>query len=164
MSDADFEGHKRAVVTKRLEKVKNLDQETGRHWAQIANEYYDFEAGMYPSWHLVHDSGLMSETAQEDADQVKKLTKSEMIDYYARHILPSSPDRAKLVVYLVAQGISPKSKDAPAENGETETVPTNGTVPYVIQDVREYKSRMEVTVGARPVCELSEFEDIEAKL
>lgn len=164
MSDADFEGHKRAVVTKRLEKVKNLDQETGRHWAQIANEYYDFEAGMYPSWHLVHDSGLMSETAQEDADQVKKLTKSEMMDYYARHILPSSPDRAKLVVYLVAQGVSPKSKDAPAENGETETVPTNGTVPYVIQDVREYKSRMEVTVGARPVRELSEFEDIEAKL
>ena len=46
MSDTEFESHKRAVVVKRLEKVKNLDQETGRHWAQIANEYYDFEAGM----------------------------------------------------------------------------------------------------------------------
>lgn len=46
MSDTDFESHKRSVVNKRLEKLKNLDQETNRHWAQISNEYYDFAAGM----------------------------------------------------------------------------------------------------------------------
>ena len=51
MSDADFEGHKRSVINKRLEKLKNLDQETNRHWAQISNEYYDFAAGTYP---LIH--------------------------------------------------------------------------------------------------------------
>ena len=47
MSDADFESHKRSVITKRLEKLKNLDQETNRHWAQISNEYYDFAARTY---------------------------------------------------------------------------------------------------------------------
>ena len=46
MSDEDFESHKRSVITKRLEKLKNLDQETNRQWAQISNEYYDFRAGM----------------------------------------------------------------------------------------------------------------------
>jgi insulysin len=30
MSDAEFEGHKRSLITKRLEKLKNLDQESGR--------------------------------------------------------------------------------------------------------------------------------------
>lgn len=46
MSDSDFEGHKRSLVNKRLEKLRNLDQETTRHWAQVSNEYYDFEQGM----------------------------------------------------------------------------------------------------------------------
>lgn len=45
MSDADFEGHKRSLILKRLEKPKNLDQESTRHWTQISGEYYDFELG-----------------------------------------------------------------------------------------------------------------------
>lgn len=45
MSEADFESNKRSLMVKRLEKLKNLDQETGRHWSQIYNEYYDFNFG-----------------------------------------------------------------------------------------------------------------------
>jgi len=52
MSDADFANHKRSLIVKHLEKVKNLDQETGRHWNQVSNEYYDFEFG--------EDSGFSS--------------------------------------------------------------------------------------------------------
>lgn len=37
MSDADFEGHKRSLIVKRLEKLRNLDQEPSRHWDQISN-------------------------------------------------------------------------------------------------------------------------------
>jgi insulysin len=47
MTEAEFEGHKRSLVIKRLEKLRNLDQETSRHWAQISNEYYDFEQGKW---------------------------------------------------------------------------------------------------------------------
>lgn len=43
MSDSDFEGHKRSLINKRLEKPKNLDQETARQWGQISGEYFDFE-------------------------------------------------------------------------------------------------------------------------
>ncbi|KAK8089998.1 peptidase M16 inactive domain-containing protein [Apiospora hydei] len=146
MSDTEFESHKRAVVVKRLEKVKNLDQETGRHWAQIANEYYDFEA------------------AQEDAAHVKRLTKSDMIDFYSAHIVPSAPTRAKLVVYLVAQGTSTKTHEAATPEKEPEIVPNNGTVPYLIEDVREYKSQLVASSGARPIRELCEFEDFDPKL
>lgn len=44
MCDSEFESHKRSLVIKLLEKMKNLDQETNRLWSQISNEYYDFES------------------------------------------------------------------------------------------------------------------------
>lgn len=47
MSDADFEGHKRSLIIKQLEKPRNLDQESSRHWTHIAAEYYDFEQGEF---------------------------------------------------------------------------------------------------------------------
>ncbi|KAK8007143.1 alpha/beta-hydrolase [Apiospora arundinis] len=133
MSDTEFERHKRAVVVNLLKKEQNLNQENERHWAQIANEYYDFEA------------------AQEDATHVKQLTKSDMIDFYSAHILPSSPTRAKLVVYLEAQGTSTKTQEAASAEKEAETVPNNGTVPCSIKDVREYKSQLVASSGARPI-------------
>lgn len=45
MSETEFEGHKRSLINRRLEKSRNLDQESSRHLAQIANQYYDFEMG-----------------------------------------------------------------------------------------------------------------------
>ena len=45
MSDADFEGHKRSIIVKLLEQMRNLDEESSRHWKQITTEYYDFEQG-----------------------------------------------------------------------------------------------------------------------
>jgi insulysin len=45
MSEAEFEGHKRSLITKRLEKLKNLDQESNRLWSHIDGEYFDFELG-----------------------------------------------------------------------------------------------------------------------
>lgn len=54
MSESDFEGHKRSLINKRLEKVRNLEQESSRHWLQISTEYYDFEQG----WLLIHTQCL----------------------------------------------------------------------------------------------------------
>ncbi|KAI1338019.1 hypothetical protein F5Y15DRAFT_407897 [Xylariaceae sp. FL0016] len=137
MSDAEFESHKRSVINKRLEKLKNLDQETGRHWAQVSNEYYDFEA------------------AQLDAAQVKMLTKSEMVDYYSSLVHPASPKRAKLVVQLIAQSVSDKTKDAEAANHEEAAPPSNGTNPTKITSVRDFKARLAATSGARPIQDLT---------
>lgn len=47
MPDAEFEGHKRSLITKRLEKLKNLDQESSRLWMHIDSEYLDFELSKY---------------------------------------------------------------------------------------------------------------------
>jgi len=65
MPDSEFEGHKRSLITKRLEKLKNLDQESGRLWAHIDSERLDFELGM-----LISSSqrrfGLMKYNANDD--------------------------------------------------------------------------------------------------
>ncbi|KAJ1335357.1 insulysin [Microdochium nivale] len=147
MSDADFESHKRSVVNKRLEKLKNLDQETGRHWAQIANEYYDFAA------------------SQEDAARVTQLTKDDMIHFYRTFITPTSAERAKLAIHLIAQGVSADATPAEAPSTADETpVPSNGKDIVVIENVRDYKASLVVSAGARPTQQLSEFEDSDSKL
>jgi insulysin len=58
MSEADFEGHKRSLITKRLEKLKNLDQESGRHWTHIAGDYFDFELGKLFSYVISLSRGM----------------------------------------------------------------------------------------------------------
>ncbi|KAL4864515.1 hypothetical protein BDV12DRAFT_201037 [Aspergillus spectabilis] len=85
MSEDEFEGHKRSVINKRLEKLKNLSSETSRYWSHIGSEYYDF---------------LQNET---DAARVRDLTKPDILDFYKQSIDPDSPSRAKLAIHLKAQ-------------------------------------------------------------
>jgi insulysin len=86
MSGDDFEGHKRSVISRRLEKLKNLDQESHRHWAHIWTGTYNFEL------------------AFQDAENVKNITKDEVVEVWHRLIHPASEKRAKLSVRLFALG------------------------------------------------------------
>ncbi|KZF20164.1 LuxS/MPP-like metallohydrolase [Xylona heveae TC161] len=98
----DFEKLKRSLINKRLEKVKNLNQESDRFWNHIGNEYYDFEQVDYDVAHL------------------KPVTKDEVLSFFHHYIHPSSPTRAKLSVHLLAQ-TSPHAiaeKTSPAEQLE----------------------------------------------
>ncbi|KAJ0100631.1 hypothetical protein J7T55_004464, partial [Diaporthe amygdali] len=69
------------MINKLLEKLKNLDEETNSFWDQISKEYYDFEL----------------------AEQIKELTKQDMVDFFKKHIDPASPERAKVSVWMIAQ-------------------------------------------------------------
>lgn len=89
MSESEFESHKKSLVDKRMEKLKNLEQESNRFWHHINSEEYDF---------------LQKEV---EAEQVKKLTKGQMIEFFNHYVDPTSPQRAKLSIHLVAQS-SPK--------------------------------------------------------
>ncbi|OCL13765.1 hypothetical protein AOQ84DRAFT_257711, partial [Glonium stellatum] len=85
MSEEDFEGHKRAVSNKRIEKLHNLTQESNRFWKHTSSDAYDFFQ------------------ADEDARHVEALTKVDLQVMYADYFLPSSPHRAKISVHLIAQ-------------------------------------------------------------
>jgi len=90
MSTEEFEGHKKSLINKRLEKVKNLDQEGDRFWYHIGCEYFDFLQ------------------VDHDVAHLKPLTKEEMIDFFNHYIHPTSPTRAKLSIHMIAQA-SPKA-------------------------------------------------------
>lgn len=97
MSDETFEGYKRSLIAKRLEKPKNLNQEISRHWVQISSEFYDFDF------------------AQKDVDEIKLLNKADLVKFFDEYIDPQSPARAKLAVHLVAQAKSDVTKDQIAD-------------------------------------------------
>ncbi|KAI4131369.1 MAG: hypothetical protein LQ338_001254 [Usnochroma carphineum] len=90
MNQDELEGHKKSLINKRLEKVKNLDQESERFWNHISGEYFNF---------------TQNET---DAANIRPLTKQDMIDFFHHYIHPTSPSRAKLSVHMIAQS-SPKA-------------------------------------------------------
>ncbi|KAJ9631146.1 metalloprotease [Knufia peltigerae] len=89
MSEQDFEGHKRSLISKRLEKLKNLSMETNRLWAYISGEYLNFYQ------------------VQRDVAAIRQLTKDDIIQFYAQYIDPESPSRAKLSIHLNAQKPAP---------------------------------------------------------
>jgi len=85
----EFESHKKSLINKRMEKIKNLGQECGRFWHHISSEVFDFQQ------------------VDMDVAHIKPLTKDQMIDFFQHYIHPTSPARAKLSVHMVAQA-SPK--------------------------------------------------------
>jgi insulysin len=130
------------------------------------------------SWFIIRlQKFANSIIAYEDAAQIKLLTKTDMIEFFNHYINTSSPARSKLAIHLKAQtpqtviengmetlAINKDEKDD--EDGEVVPVKQegNGTTPYIITDVREFKSKLQVSAGPQPVKHISEFEDLESKL
>ena len=90
MPSEEFESHKRSLINKRLEKLKNLSQESSRFWGHISSEYYDFVR------------------VEHDVAHIKPLTKADMLQFFHYHLHPLSPTRAKLSIHMIAQA-SPKA-------------------------------------------------------
>ena len=65
---------------------------------------------------------------------------------------------------LKTLGLNKGKKDE--EDGEVVSaeIQGNGTVPFIITDVREFKSKLQVSAGPQPVKHISEFEELDAKL
>ena len=99
MSETDFNGHKRSLINKRLEKLKNLEQESSRFWSYISTEYFNFNQ------------------VDIDVANIKAISKLDMISFFDHYIKPTSPHRAKLSVHMVTQ-TSPKEVKGKMTPGE----------------------------------------------
>ncbi|KAK2763223.1 Insulinase (Peptidase M16) [Arachnomyces sp. PD_36] len=94
MTEEDFEGHKRSLVNKRLEKLKNLGSETNRFLSHIGSEIFNFTQN------------------EQDAACVRALTKPEMIEFFRQYIDPNSAARAKLSIHMIAQSTEASTDEA----------------------------------------------------
>ncbi|EEA20106.1 hypothetical protein EYB25_007638 [Talaromyces marneffei] len=165
MTEEEFESHKRSIINKRLEKLKNLGSETSRFWTHIGSEYFNF---------LQHEV---------DAATVRTLTKPDIVAFFRQYIDPSSETRAKISIHLNAQ--SAKTDELPVDtsetaegaeslhnqltnvslsNGDVTTIKTTSRQPIYITNVPQFKARLPVSPGPSPVVDLSEFGDFDPKL
>ena len=104
MTTEEFEGHRRSIINKRLEKLKNLESETGRLWGHIGSECFDF-------YQIDNEVALL-----------RQLTKAEMQSFYSKYITPESPTRAKLSLHMIAQASPPESPEFTPEQQKEQLV------------------------------------------
>ncbi|KAK2122190.1 hypothetical protein NOF04DRAFT_1197537 [Fusarium oxysporum II5] len=123
-NETEFGGHKRSLIVRRLEKLRNLVQEPTRYWSQITNEYYDFE----------------------------------LLEFLNQRLNPASGQGTRLSIHLQAQGKAEgKADEEPSPGDAIKTAEE-------ITDVRLYKASSTASSGARPIKDISEYEDTDVKL
>ena len=110
MGTEDFEGHKRSLIAKRLENLKNLDSETSRLWTYVGTEYFNFFQ------------------VDKDVEAIRKLSKQDIIDFYAKFLAPESATRAKLAIHLEAKKDAAEEPSADPAEQKTQFVELVGQV------------------------------------
>ncbi|KAK9128209.1 hypothetical protein Syun_017006 [Stephania yunnanensis] len=77
-----FENHKSGLIAKKLEKYPSLNYETSHFWGQIVDKRYLFD---------------MSE---KEAEELKGIHKSDIIDWYNTYLRPNSPKCRRLAIRI----------------------------------------------------------------
>ena len=132
MPESDFESHKKSLINKRLEKIKNLSQESARFWGHIGSEYFNFTQ------------------VETDVANLKTLNKEDLIAFFQYYIHPTSPHRAKLSIHMIAQS-SPKSI--------AEKIPVSEQKARVINLITKYLTSM--GIDAEPEALKHRFEMVD---
>lgn len=119
-----FEAHKASKINERREKIKNLTKETDRYLMHVANEMYHFEE------------------MEEDAQNIEKVTKEEMMQFFDLYVDPESTRRAKTSVWMHAR------KSAAEAEAEAESQGTKMGSEEVRKSFMDVLSQFMQAVGA----------------
>ena len=84
MPEDEFQNHRQALIDAKLEKDKKLRQESSRYWGEIPLGTFDFERHLH------------------DAAALEKLTKPQLIAFWAEHLDAAAPQRKKLCSQVFA--------------------------------------------------------------
>ncbi|XP_043723576.1 nardilysin-like isoform X2 [Telopea speciosissima] len=82
LDDESFENHRSGLIAKKLEKDPSLTYETNHLWGQIVDKRYLFD---------------MSE---KEAEELRSITKNDVIDWFNEYFRPSSPKCRRLAVHV----------------------------------------------------------------
>ncbi|KAJ5669201.1 hypothetical protein N7462_010271 [Penicillium macrosclerotiorum] len=137
MADETFEELKVGLINKRLEKFKNLSQETSRFWTHITSEMFDFEQGTFSTFQifpifvtyaLTLCPCVLSNSIDQillvyhDVENIESLTKKDILEFFNHYIHPSSSTRAKLSIHLIAQ-VSTRDSTTAEDSGAVKENP-----------------------------------------
>ncbi|XP_039172492.1 insulin-degrading enzyme-like 1, peroxisomal [Eucalyptus grandis] len=80
MSEVDFKSHLNTLIESKMEKDKNLWEESERHWKEIIDRTFLFDR------------------IETEVAALRKLAKQELITFFNRHIRIGAPKRKVLSV------------------------------------------------------------------
>jgi len=126
MSEEGFKRHIRSLVLNKLQKDKNLSEETSRYWTHILSGHYDFTQ------------------AEDEAEEMERVTLEEVKRFFAKSILPDSPRSKKMSIHVRSQ----KLVDEKLQLAE-------GTV--TVEDLEWCRAGLELSGVPSPAKDLSHF-------
>ncbi|OJT06440.1 Insulin-degrading enzyme [Trametes pubescens] len=132
MSPDEFTRQKEGLIVKKLERAKNLHEETSRFWAHIRSGYYDF---------LRHE---------EDASLIRELALPEVVATYDALVRPSTgaKTRKKLSVHLLSQEIRDAPPAQPPADSDIDASPNadaadvSGTAEGAVRPARGHTATL----------------------
>ena len=137
MSDDDFDTRRRGLIVKKLEKPKNLAEETGDYWSQIISGYYDFHQGKLNGCGLQREYNNNSIPEETDAAALEAVTKAEMTGIYEKYLLQRDSCRRTLAIHMISRRLE-------------AVLPLPKETMEVI-DICSFKAGLDATPGAKPV-------------
>ncbi|KAJ3113502.1 Insulinase (Peptidase M16) [Phlyctochytrium bullatum] len=127
LTDEQYSKHINALVSRLTEKDKNLNEEANRWWSHIASRYYDFQQNL------------------RDAETVKSLSKSELVEFFKTAVDSDSKDVRKISVHLRSHSLPKAAPEAIAKADESEKALAPGQKVIGIDDVALF--RMGLSLG-----------------
>ncbi|KAJ6798968.1 nardilysin-like isoform X2 [Iris pallida] len=82
LDDETFENHRNGLIAQKLEKDPSLTYETGNHWTQITDKRYLFDM------------------TKVEAEELKTISKNDVINWYNTYLRSPSPKCRKLAIYV----------------------------------------------------------------
>eukprot|EP00794_Sanderia_malayensis_P007262 gene7262-8072_t len=112
LSDKEFSNNIEALVIKKLEEPKKLSDECHKYWVEITSKQYNFRR------------------PNIEAEDLKKITKKDILDFYDKLLGPGASKRHKIAVYILGNGLKSTRVD----------IEDNKAAPQFITDVVDFKS------------------------
>ncbi|KAG0015145.1 Insulinase (Peptidase M16) [Entomortierella chlamydospora] len=126
MTEEAYQKQVQSLIQKKLEKHKNLKQETTRYWDQITSGFYNFEE------------------VQEDVQELEKITLGTIRIFFSKLISPDVAQSKKLSVHFRSLRLPPNGS---GKEGD-ELVLKDGTV--IIKDVDLFKANSKLSAALHP--------------
>ncbi|KAG0345812.1 Insulinase (Peptidase M16) [Podila humilis] len=147
MKPEEYAKQVQSLIQKKLEKDKNLRQETYRYWGQIVSGYYDFDE------------------IQDEVEEMRRVTLPMMREFFEQSILPSASRAKKLSVHVQSQKVPPfvakkkaedsRTKKEEEEEHEEAAKLRDGTI--IVTDLVGFKAGLELSRAPYPVADLLRY-------
>lgn len=89
MTETEYRAQVQSLISKKLEKDKNMGQEGGKYWTHIHSGYYEFDQ------------------IEKDIKELKLIEKQDLLAFMEEYIDPHSPAVRKLSVHIQSQKTPP---------------------------------------------------------